>query len=268
MPMSPEKFNEEVNKLRTSYNEDPKQSTFNLLLLGESGSVKTFILRTARKPIHLDSFDPGGSKGIRDMIDKGELVVDARYEGDEPLSPRAFAKWKTEFSYRVSSGYFENFGTYVLDSATTWSMAIMNYILLQEKRAGEAPKWNKDYTPQKIEIRNHLTMMLNIPCDFILTGHLKAHEVVEGESSTLEYRFMTTGDGSVIIPLMFDEIWVMDPSRSVGGVNFRVLTQSTGKHLARSRLSKNGLLSQHEAPDLKAILKKARLNPTDKPLLK
>ena len=50
-------------ELAEKYKNDRKQRSFNLLLLGEMGSGKTFLIRTARKPVHIDSFDPVGVRG-------------------------------------------------------------------------------------------------------------------------------------------------------------------------------------------------------------
>lgn len=256
----------EVAKLKEAYENDPRQHTFNLLLLGESGTGKTFLCRTARKPVHIDSFDPGGTKGLRDEIAKGEVIVDTSYESENPVNPGAFLSWKNTFDKRCRMGYFNHIGTYVLDSSSTWSDAIMNYILKKAGIAGEAPRFTKDYTPQKIEIRNWIKKMLDLPCDFILTGHLEAQkDEIDGK---VRMRYLTTGKGTQTIPLMFDEIWVMEPKETSSGVQYRILTQATGTYTARSRLAKKSLLAQYEETDIKKLLKKAGLPTDDKPLFK
>ena len=254
----------EITKVRNYYESDKRQNTFNALVLGESGSGKTFLARTCRKPIHIDSFDPGGTKCLQDLIIKGDIVADTRWESEDPLKPREFKNWKKEFEYRRSNGYFDHFGTYILDSATTWSDAIMNYLLAKDGIAGEAPRFTKDYTPQKIMIRNFIFQMCALPCDFILTGHLK---LVEDPDKGTIFRFMTTGQGMVTIPLLFDEIYVMTTKEKSSGVEYSLLTQSTRLYMARSRMSKNGLLDPVEKPDIKYILKKAGLPHEDKPSL-
>ena len=55
----------EFAKLKSMYQEDVQSKTVNILLLGESGSGKTFLMRTAPGPVHIDSFDPGGSTSLR-----------------------------------------------------------------------------------------------------------------------------------------------------------------------------------------------------------
>ena len=91
----------EIATLRQLYREDPRQSSFNLLLLGEYGRGKTFILRTARKPVFIDSFDPGGSKCLRKYIEKGDIIVDTRWEREDPMNPTAFATYKDHYHYQM-----------------------------------------------------------------------------------------------------------------------------------------------------------------------
>jgi len=141
----------------------------------------------------------------------------------------------------------------------------MNRILQKAGIAGSVPRFTKDYTPQKIEILNMLRWCLDLPCDFVLTGHLEQYE--NAEDKTIRYRYMTTGKGAIIIPTLFDEIYIMAPKETSAGVKYRVLTKNTGTYTARSRLAAEGLLDTYEEPDLKNILKKAGMSTADKPLL-
>jgi len=254
---------EEFEKLRKMYNEDPKQASFNALVLGEMGSGKTFLLRTARLPIHIDSFDPGGTKCLRDEIAARKVIPDTRYESEDRLHPTMYQIWKTEFMRRKNDGYFEAVGTYCLDSSTRWAEAIMNRILQKAGIAGEPPRFTKDYTPQKIEIQNMLNLCLDLPCDFILTGHME--QTKDEGTGMVTYRFMTTGKGALIIPTLFDEVWVMSPKETSSGVAYRILTQNTGTYTARSRLAKGGMLETYEEPNIKKILVKAGMKVEDKP---
>lgn len=257
------KAQQTARELAEKYKKDKKQETFNLLLLGEMGSGKTFLVRTARKPIHIDSFDPGGTKGLEDYIKKGDIIVDSRYESEKPLKPFAFNEWKSVMDTRVREGYFDFIGTYMLDSSTSWSKAIMNSVLKKAGIAGSAPRFTKDYTPQKTAIENSIYECLDLPCDFILTGHLEPFKD-ESDGGKVRFRYMTTGKGALVIPTLFDEIWVCDPRDTSQGVEYRVLTQNTGTVTCRSRLAKKGLLEQYEKPDIKAILKKAGKDYADK----
>ncbi len=259
----------EVGKLQKLYDEDPKQSTFSALYIATFGAGKTYGLRTARMPVHIDSFDPGGTKCLKKLILKkdnpeGTIVADTRWEKDDPLDPYVYAEWRKEFQYRYKNGYFDPFGTYALDSSTTWSQTIMNWVLKKAKIPGQAPRRNYDYVPQKMEIQNCVKMMLNLPCDFIMTGHLA--EVKNAEGGFIRYKFMTTGQGEVTIPLMFDEIYTMILSETSSGVKYELLTKPIDHFISRSRLAQDGLLDTYEEPDIKKILKKAGYSCENKPI--
>ena len=256
----------EVEKLQTMYREAARSVRSNILVLGESGTGKSFLLHTARKPIHYDCFDPGGTKNLIDLIKKGELVPDIRWEEEDPLAPTVFRDWEKETKERIRSGYFNSFGTYCLDSSSSWTDSIMNQILKSEGVAGQPPRWAKDYVPQKIKIQNWIKILMKLPCDFILTGHLEGSK--DDVTGKMSYRYMVTGKASVTIPLLFDEIYVMDPKTTSSGVEYRILTQSNGTYLARSRMAKKGLLNTYEKPDIKAMLRKCGFPTEDKPLFK
>ena len=260
MPLDIQK---EIDELRKLYKEDPRQKTFNLLLLGKYGTGKTFLLRTARKPVFIDSFDPGGTKCLRKEIEAGDILVDTRWEGDDPMNPRAFAEWYPTFNERVKSGFFESFGTYCLDSSTTWTMSILSAYLKKKGGVTAVPNYKDHYHYQMLDVRAYVKKMLDLPCDTILTGHLELKQ--EGDSGRMEFAYATTGKGSYIIPTLFDEVWVASTKETSKGVDYRLLTENDGLYSARSRLKAGGLLETYETPDIKKILAKAGLATDDKP---
>jgi hypothetical protein len=248
------------------YEDDPRQSTFNLLLIGESGTGKTYILRTARRPVHIDSFDPGGTKCLRDQIKSGDIIADVRFENEDFSHPRVYSEWEDLFKQRVRSGYFESFGTYVIDSATSWAGAILGKYLQKEGgKADAVPTYQKHYHYQKFDLKKYIRTMLSLPCDVIVTGHLKLIEdPINGQH---KYRFLTTGDGMVTIPLLFDEKYVSTTIESSGGVEYKLLTKSTGVYTASTRLGRGGVFETYEEPNIKTLLKKAKMPAEDKPKL-
>lgn len=273
----PYDYKNELESVKKYYSDDPLQKRFSLLLTGETNAGKTYILRTARFPIHIDSFDPGGTKCLRDLIrsennPKGQIIADTQWEADDPFSPDKFAKWKKAMDLRFEIGYFNHFGTYCLDSATTWGDAVMNYGLANKNRAGEVPQMRHDYNPQKVEMINYIKKLMRLPCDFILTGHLRTEETLlyvdtktGVEKKDIRYRFYTTGQAVVTIPLLFDEMYVLTgkgepPKREL-------VIDSLGTYNARSRLKGKGKLNDREPPDIKALLKKCNFDATDKPSL-
>lgn len=270
----PYTFEDELKKVKTYYEGDPLQKRFSALVTGETNAGKTYLLRTARKPIHIDSFDPGGTKCLIDLIKSGDVIADTQWEDDDPYNPDKFAKWMKTIDIRFQLNYFEKFGTYVIDSATTFGEAVMNYGMGLKDRAGEAPNRNIDYMPQKTYMVNYIKKLMRIPCDFILTGHLREiKKTISFDAKTgisrdeIKYRFYTTGQAVVTIPLLFDEIYVIIGEEGRDGPKRKMLIDSLGTYIARSRLKSNGKLNSTEEPDIKALLKKAGYDTADKPKL-
>ncbi len=264
----------ELQKVRDYYKGDPLQKRFSALVTGETNAGKTYLLRTARLPIHIDSFDPGGTKCLRDLIEKGDIIADTRWEDEDPYEPKVFAEWMKSVDVRFHTHYYDQFGTYCLDSATTFGEAVMGYGLGEKNRAGETPQMRHDYMPQKTFMTNYIKKLMRLPCDFIMTGHLREiRKVLSVDSKSgvireeVKYRFYTTGQAVVTIPLLFDEIYVIRGEEGREGPKRVMLIDSLGDYIARSRLKANGLLNSEEPPDIKALLKKAGFSTDDKPKL-
>lgn len=263
-----------LKDVKAYYEKDPLQKRFSAIIYGNIGVGKTFLLRTARKPVHIDSFDPGGTKCLREEIEKGDIVVDTSYESEDPFNPTAFAAWMKNMDLRYQTKYFDHFGTYALDSSTKFMDAAMNYTLASSGHAGETPRHRHDYNPTKVSMVNYINKLMNLPCDFVLTGHFRENEeVLSVDSKTgierkkTEYRFLTIGQAATTIPLMFDEIYVLQTIDSSGGLKRELLLEAQGQYLARSRLRANGKLNAKEPADIKALLKKIGLKWEDKPKL-
>lgn len=266
----------DIRKVKEYYESDPLQKRFSALITGETGSGKSFLLRTCRFPMHIDSFDPGGTKCLRKWIDRGDIIADTHWEDEDPYSPSVYEAWSKETSYRLKVGYFSMFATYVIDSLTTFGDAVMNNQLSGAGRAGEAPKFTKDYTPQKTNIVNKIKQFMKLPCDFILTAHLRGIDEVIGVKTTkdgaeeitkVKYRLLVTGQAVVTVPMQFDEIYVLIGKDSASGIERRIITDAQGQYIARSRLKADGKLAREEDADIKALLKKINLNWEDKPKL-
>lgn len=262
MPYDPKK---ELKRVTDYYNQDPLQKRFSAIVSGESGVGKSYLIRSARFPVHIDSFDPGGTKCLEDLIrskenPNGQIVADTRWENEDPYDPSVYSLWEHDTEIRLQTGYFDMFGTYVLDSLTTFSDAVMNYILKKANRVAEVPMHRRDYNPQKTTIVNRIKKLMSLKCDFILTSHLRESEDTIGMTKdgvpikVEKYRLKITGDAVVTIPLQFDELYVLIGKGSP--VSRKIVLDSQGKYVARSRLRKNGLLSHEEEPDIKKLLKK------------
>ena len=270
----PYDYKNELKKVTDYYKGDSLQKRFSALVCSGIGSGKTYALSTARKPVHIDSFDPGGTKCLKPWIDKGEIIVDTEFENEDPFNPTAFALWKKKVDLRFQIGYFDHFGTFAIDSATKWMDAAMNAQLSLKGRTGEAPQRNHDYVPVKIDMQNYISKLMRLSCDFILNGHFKEDtEVLSVDTKTgiekkkTQFRFLTIGKAAVTIPLQFDEIYVLETKETSKGYDRYFITEAQGQYIARSRLKSNGKLDVREPADYKALLKKIGLDWQDKPKL-
>ena len=265
----------EMAGLRKLYDEDPRSKSYNAIIYGGTGSGKTSLLRTCRLPLHVDSFDPGGTKVLQgeailnekrypDEMARGNIIVDSSFENEDPNKPWAIKAWDKAYHRRKAMGYFDSLGTYALDSTTTWAQDIMYEVMKKAGRSGGQPFQN-DWLPQMTIIENAIREMIALPCDVILIGHDDSDK--DEATGKMFISLMITGKLKRRVPLMFDEVYVAMTKESSKGVEYQLLTRKTGLYQARSRLSNAGQIEMYETPDIKAILKKTGRNYEDKPSL-
>jgi|TARA_R100000093_G_scaffold18960_5_gene11047 hypothetical protein len=255
----------EFKNIRDNYNKSRAKDYFNSLIYGYMGTGKTTILGTARKPVLIHSFDPGGEKVLVDQIKKGEVMVNSSFQHEDAKRPTTYRSWEKEFDrLRHMEGFFESIGTYALDSVTTWSEALMNAILKSNGRAAGIPQM-QDYLVQINTLRDAIKLITSIPCDVILTGHVDSEkDEVTGRLTT---GVMITGKLKEKLPLLMDEVYMATSKESSKGVEYSILTRNTGLYKARTRLGRNKIFDTYEEPNIKALLRKAGIDDSDKSLL-
>ena len=257
LPMS-----KEIDLIMSNYRPD---DMYRALIYGVSGTGKTYSLRTARAPVHVDSFDPNGTQSIDDVIrtkdnQKGYIYADTRYELEDPMKPMAWNLYDKEMHRRYREGYFNHIGTYATD-LTSMASAALNQVLAEANRRGGVPQQN-DWYPQMVKLENALRFLMSLPCDVVVLAHVdqRKDEVI----GKISYFPMITGKLVVRIPLLFSEIYVAQTKESADGLKYAWLTQAAGNYTARTRLGKGGKFSKYEDPDFKRLLKKAGKNAEDK----
>lgn len=251
----------EAEALKKMYAESAQQQAFRALVYGPMGTGKTHLVTTCRRPILIHSFDPGGTKTIRDEIKEGWIMADTRYEVEDADKPTAFASWDKEYDRLKQGGIFSQIGTYVIDSATTWSAAAMNVTLKKAGRQGGTPQQN-DYLPTMVMLEAAIKDICSLPCDVLLI----AHEDIDKDEGSGRMMIGPAFIGKLKqrIPILFDEIYSATTKETSSGVNYTLLTRSTGLHRARTRLGKGGLFDTYEEQDVKKLLKKAGYPTADK----
>lgn len=256
-------FKKTVEELQNMYKEAPQTGKVNFLIYGDLGTGKTTMaVETCRKPCLVHSFDPGGTESIDPkLIQSGLVIVDNRFEREDPKRPTTFELWDKEFERLLQGGFFKHLGTYVLDSATTWSSAAMNVVLKRAGRTAGVPQQN-DYLPQMTLLENAMKVICALPCDVVFTAHQKADkDEITGKITAAP---LLTGKLTHRIPLLFDEIYHAIAKETSRGTEYRVQTQACTTYMARTRMGRKGTFEKFELPDLKYLLKKGGKNYEDK----
>lgn len=275
-----QKIKDEFLKIRNRYKEQSRKRGFNALIYGDFGTGKTYMLHTAPKPVFVHSFDPGGSVTLRKWIDKGEVIVDSSFESDETDNPKepqnAYVRWEKEFNRLREMNFFDNVGTYCIDSLTTMGESLMRGIMERatSKKSGKRSPYHKeiptfipeiqDYNVQQLTMRDYLNVCCGLPCNFICTGHIdkKQDQVTGGFISTV----MVSGKAAQKIPLLFDEVYIADYKSLSSGPEYFLRMSPEGMYKARSRLAATYDLDRKEKPDISYILNKCNYESPDKNL--
>lgn len=242
-----------LNDLRKQYSEGTNTSKRNFLLVGDSGSGKTRCAATAPAPIVHHCFDPGGWNSIQQDIEKGR-VISRNFSCEDPEQPSQYAAWEKEFNQLNRDGLFNEIGTYVLDSATTFSDSLMNQILENNKRRGQIPQL-QDYQQQISFLIKCFRQILLLPCTVVITGHLDQKQ--DETTGRIVTGMLITGRANKKLPLLFDEVYCLEAKRSSKGTQYLLYTGPNSVYNARSRMASEGLLKEEELPNLSAIMRKA-----------
>lgn len=240
---------------------------FSALIMGIYGSGKTTFLTTGVKPILIDSFDPRGTIGIElaleNEIKAGNLVI-RKWWDETSSSPKVYKEWEKQWMKDVETGMLKHFGTYAIDSATTFIDALANQVAYQAGRK-DRQLAIQDYPVIYNTLKNVIKMSAAQETNFLLTAHLvTTQDEITGEvlAELDTYKKLKSQ-----IPLLFTEKYIIITKQTPKGVERVILTQPTGRYVASSQFALKGLLEPKEVADLKVIMKKAGLSTTDKPSL-
>lgn len=259
---------EEIRKL---YDSDPRNLTFNAIIFGSLKVGKTSLLRTCPKPVLVHSFDPNGTLVLRDLIEKGEILADTRFEREDPYKPSACRLWEDEFNDLYRKDFFKHVGTFVIDSMTTWNQIIMLEVIKRaaktkkNREVGGSPQ-EQDWLPTMSFIENYMRKFLSLPCHCILLGHADQQKDRDG-NTVGDLGIMTIGKLRERIPALFSEIYYLR-MKDYKTETRELLIKPTYGIQVGSRLGFGGKLDKTESPDIKKLMTKCGLDASDKPLFK
>jgi hypothetical protein len=238
----------------------------NLLLMGDTGTGKTRAAITARQPVLIHSMDPEGTRTreLQPFIRNSSVLVE-HFENDSWKSPMTFQRWYKRFNDLKSMGFFDHLGTYMIDSITF----MVRWIGYDIVRCSPTPTRNRtlaqnDYKTLLWTILDLLGDVLELPCDVIVTGHLGIER--DEVTGAMETALLLDGKQSREIPNMFTEKWISRVLRTTAMPEYRFQVINDGKYKASTRIG-GGVFEMLEKQDIKALLRKAGLDASDKPNL-
>lgn len=262
----------EAAAIKALYDSNPTTNRFNIIIHGDIKSGKTSMLKTCRMPLLIHSFDPGGTDVLQKEIKEGKILVDNRFERDDPYAPSAFRLWMDEFARLEKSGFFNHVGTYAIDSVTTWSQIIMYEVIRKavkaqpKKRTIGSQPYENDWLPQMQYIENYMRKFLALPCDCVLLGHSE-YKMDRDNNIIGDLGLMITGKLRTRVPALFSEVYYLKIKNYKTGER-ELLTQPDYQIMAGTRLGAGGKLDKYERPDFKHILRKVGMSTEDRPLFK
>lgn len=253
-----------IQDIRDLYKKRTAENNFTALVMAEPGMGKTHFICTGRKPILIDSFDPRGTTVIdiefAEEIKKGDIVIRTFWE-ESYKAPKMYKEWEAQWERDIRDGFLSCFGTYAIDSLSTFIDAMSNKVSKDKGRSGGALAI-QDYIPLYNTIKDIIKLTSSQQCDFILTGHLQPYE--NELTREIKCELEAYGKLKVQIPLLFTEKYVLLAKPTSSGLVYKVLTQATHRYRASTQLGSGGRFDAEEEPNIKALLKKAGLDNSDK----
>lgn len=260
---------QEFEKIRADYQRSREISSHNFLIYGNIGTGKTRVAATAPGPVLFHSFDPGGTRTLdtlirRGIIPKGKVLVE-EFSAEDAYHPTMYSKWKKRLDELVKEEFFKHIGTYVLDSLTSWNEAIMDKVIQEDKKmtAGMPPQI-QNYDKHQSIVRNLVKILCELPCNFILTGHIGTNK------DEVTGRIMTVLEAhgrrlNIKVPIQFDEVYITSVVPGKDGPAWKLQVNHDGRFVARTRIGSDGIFNTFEEPNITALLKKAGIAVAEKP---
>ncbi len=277
MTKEPLNIDVELSKLKEMY-QTGSQKKAHILIMAEKGAGKTTLIGTMPKPIFIMSFAPGGTQVLNDQIEKGEIVVDTRYEVDDLERPMAYENFVINFNRYRREGLFDKFASFALDGLSEFGLAIKWHLMKKEGRLfppmiGGGPSTRKTHGMQIQDwdqiINNmitHTNQITSFPIHTMMTGHTdrRMDEVLLTYIRALSF----PGQSSERIPDYVPEFYCLRCKEVSGEIKRTLLTQNTGEYKCATRMGAKGKLAKEEEPNITAMLKKVGYDYADKPLIK
>ena len=230
---------------------------FHALVYGDSGTGKTYSLRTLPKPVFVFCADPDGMVTLRgfDGIDFVYLTESPQMTAVSKLE-EALETFERDLRGRYASVAF--------DSLTSFGDILMNHCI---RLTGKDPldmfpsRYKKgegvllgpsqqDYGNEMTLIQRFVSKVLTWPINVVFTAHA---EIVKDQiTGKVIGGPMLTGKLRNKLPNLFTEVYLTKRE----GTRYVFRTKGDGIYIAKSRLSQEGKLDEIEEPDFSRIISK------------
>ena len=224
------------------------------MVIGKAGTGKSVFASSFPTPAFLFDFDKGA------LTYRGK---DVDYE-QFPLTSAGWTAFEKCFSQVEKDVIAGKYKTVIFDSASTLTdLAMERAMMLDPKRsATQGPLWNVHYQMVRNLVEGRIQKFVNLPCNLVLTAHVDI--VTDAESgAVIDARPLLTGQLSIKIPGLFDEVYFATAQTKGKDTNFYMQTVPKGMFAARSRISgKERLLPDFVPNDYSEIMKLANAKTT------
>ena len=241
-----------------------KKRKFTCLTFGPSSSGKSFAIKTLPAPIHVFSFDPGGSEPLYNEIQNGRITVD-RFEELSYKDPQCLRNFEKAYTEEKAMGLFDYVNCVVLDSLTMYMQACMYHVLKERKKVGEQPgklEWGMSNTM----VMKMINELMTLPCHLVLIAH---EDIKDDEKRGLLTRTIVANKGvQLLVPALFTEIYYQKSDFKKGARVNTFTTVPVDELISRTKIGGGALLEAKEPADYSVVMKKLGFDVTDKTLLK
>lgn len=265
-----------LDSLRELY--EVQEAHLRALIIGDKGVGKTKLLSTARRPVLGYFFDPDGEltlfeddpetkksrcpKWLIPMTSYTKVNVSTAPDGRN--GQEAIRLFANDIMAHKKSGIFNQIGTVVLDSLTTFGDALIGSVLTKARlNPKHGPTMEiQDWGTFLNECSFWIKTLLTLPCDVLILGHIQSDK--DDVTGRIIHNVMLPGSGAQKAPILLSEVYYMFAEQVLGQANVPakrvLLTGNDSYYKASTRLGRDGKFLLREEPDLMNLRRKAGLS--------
>ena len=234
--------------MKTTTTEKFNHDKLKILVLGESGSGKTFLASTIKEKTLIISAEAG----LLTLADFNIDVIDITVDENDKIIPKEkrYLELRKVYQLLLTKEYLENYSWIYLDSLTEVSQLLVDELqTLIPDRKDSLVLWG-EYSKR---MRSLVKAFRDLPYNFVATGLVK---VTQDELNRRFIGLDVAGKISGTIARDFDEVFYLSTQQKEdNNIERIVVTFKTDQNMAKDRSSK---LDMYEKRDLSVIASKIR----------